>query len=91
LLNFPQLKGLSIKQQAEHLKQWSIASFIPYKFYYDEASAIDPNAIEMIARNAGLFGDWLFDNLDAILNEDDIYTNKDVVKNIREQLRINQV
>lgn len=74
---------LDIKEQAKRLKQWAVDSFIPYKFFYDEAKTPDSDALSIIDKNATLFGDWLFNNLEAILNEDEIYTNIDVVKNIR--------
>lgn len=74
---------LDVKEQAKRLKKWSVESFIPYKFFYDKSKTPDPDALAMIEKNAALFGDWLFNNLEAILNEDEIYTNIDVVKNIR--------
>ena len=87
LPEFPSLTGLAIGQQAEVLKQWAVKSFIPFKFYYDEADVRDIDALSLIDQNAELFGDWLFANLDGILDDDSIYTNIDIVKNIREQIK----
>ncbi|MCF2503767.1 hypothetical protein L0663_10295 [Dyadobacter sp. CY107] len=85
----PSLTGLSIQQQAVLWKEWAVSSFIPYKFYYDEAEIVDSKALSLIELNAVLFGDWLFENLGSVLNEDDIYTNIDIVKTVREHMKNN--
>ncbi len=87
LEDFPILKDFSIAEQAARLKTWAVNSFIPYKFYFDEAKAPEAKALEHIEQQACQFGDWLFDNIAGILNEDDIYTNIDIVKSIRDQVK----
>lgn len=87
LEDFPSISGLTVTEQAARLKTWAVDSFIPYKFYLDEVKAPEQIALEQIEINACQFGDWLFNNISSILNEDDIFTNIDIVKNIRDQVK----
>jgi len=82
----PILDGLTLPEQAEKWKNWAIESFIPFKFYYDELTEVDPDILTKIGEGSTAYSDWLFKNYRAILNNTNILTNLDVITGVRDYL-----
>lgn len=87
----PDLNGYPLTEQHQIWKNWAVESFIPFKFYYDEVSEVDPDVLMQIHEGSTAYSDWLFSNYRAILSNTDILTNLDIVTQIRGLLNEPQI
>ena len=72
------LSPLTLPQQLRTWQEWATTSFIPYKFWLDQVKQPLDEVLTRVEEYANQYGDWLFDNYSALIDDERILTNSNV-------------
>lgn len=80
------LTGLSLSQQLRVWQDWAITSFIPYKFWLDQVKRPPAEVLDEVEKFSNQYGDWLFANYSALIDDERILTNSNVRQRVQQLL-----
>lgn len=72
------LHALPLLQQLRTWQDWATKSFIPFKFWLDQVKDPSAETLELVEQHANQYGDWLFANYAALIDDERILTNTNV-------------